>query len=95
MSCTIASNNISSLELREAVSEAVRKGIGERPGEWTVAIYQAPDYPGFAVNINGPKRLRWSWTFRGQEQSPEFIQQRIEEAIVAKLSVQEESESSS
>ena len=72
MPCTIVSNNIPSAELREAVSEAVRDGIGERPGEWNIVVYQAPDYLGFAVRIEGPKNLRWSWTFREEEQVSDF-----------------------
>jgi len=85
MPCTIASNNIPSPELREAVSEAVRAGIGERPGEWRVVIYQAPDYAGFAVTFDGPDSLRWSWTFREQEQAPAFIQERVAQAVVTQL----------
>jgi hypothetical protein len=88
MSCTIASNNIRSPELREAVSKAVRDGIGERLGEWNVVVYQAPDYPAFAVSIEGPKGLHWSWTFFEREQAPEFIQQRVAEGIAAQLSPQ-------
>jgi hypothetical protein len=93
MSCTIASNNISCPELRKSVSEAVRDGIGERSGEWNVVIYQAPDYLGFAVRIEGPKGLRWSWTFGEQEQAPEFIQQKVAQAMQAKLLSHEESSS--
>ena len=63
MSCTIVSNNISSEEKRKAVSDAVREGIGDRLGEWSVIVYQALDYPGIAVSIDGPNELRWSWTF--------------------------------
>ena len=85
MPCTIISNNIPSAELREAVSEAVRDGIGERPGEWNIVVYQAPDYLGFAVRIEGPKSLRWSWTFREDEQSPKFIQEKVNQAIVAQV----------
>jgi hypothetical protein len=86
MSCTIVSNNIPSPDLRESVSEAVRAGIGERSGKWQVVVYQAPDYAGFAVSIDGPEGLRWSWTFREQEQAPEFIQQRVAQAVRAQLS---------
>jgi hypothetical protein len=89
MSCTIASNNISSPELRTAVSEAIRDGIGERPGDWNVVVYQASDCPELAVRIEGPKSLRWSWTFREQEQAPAFMQQKVAQAILAKLSLQE------
>jgi hypothetical protein len=88
MSCTIVSNNISSPEVRKAVSEAVRDGIGERAGEWNVVVYQAPDCPELAVRIEGPNGLRWSWTFRGQEQTPEFMEQKVAQAILAKLSLQ-------
>ena len=93
MSCTIVSNNISSPELRKAVSEAVCDGIGERSGEWNVVVYQAPDCPELAVRIEGPKALRWSWTFREQEQAPEFIHQKVFQAIQAQLLLQEESAS--
>jgi hypothetical protein len=91
MSCTIVSNNISAPELREAVSEAVRNGIGERAGGWNAVVYQAPDYPEFAIRIEGPKSLRWSWTFREQEQAPEFIQQKVAQAVIARLLPHEES----
>ena len=85
MSCTIVSNNIPSPEVRKAVSQAISNGIGGRSGEWKVIVYQAPDYPEFAVKIDGPKGLRWSWTFRAQEQAPEFIQKRVAQAILAQL----------
>ena len=87
MSCTIASNNIPSPQLREAVSKAVCDAIGQRPGDWFVAVYQAPDYPGIAIRIDGPQGLRWSWTFVGLEQAPAFIQQRVAEGITAQLSL--------
>jgi hypothetical protein len=83
MSCTIVSNNTPSPQLREAVSKAICDGIGDRPGEWSVVVYQAPDYPGLAVRITGPKGVHWNWTFFGQEQSPEFIQQRVANGIIA------------
>ena len=90
MSCTVVSNNIPSAELREAVSRAVRDGIGERAGEWNVVVYQAPDCPELAVRIDGPNGLRWSWTYREQEQAPEFIKQRIAQAIEAQFLLQED-----
>jgi hypothetical protein len=74
MPCTIVSNNIPSPEAREAVDEAVLDGIDERLRERNAVVYQALDYLGFAVSIDGPKGQRWSWTFLEQEQSPEFIQ---------------------
>ena len=64
MPCAIVSNNIQSQEIREAVNEAVRDGVGERAGEWKAVVYQAHDYPALAVRIEGPKGLRWSWAFR-------------------------------
>ncbi len=82
MSCTIASNNVSSPQLREDVSKAVRDGIGDRPEEWSAVIYQAPDYSGLAIRITGPQGKRWNWTFYGDEQSPEFIQRRVANGIV-------------
>jgi hypothetical protein len=91
MSCTIVSNNIPCSDLRDAANEAVRAGIGERVGEWNVVVYQSPNYPAFAVRIDGPKGLRWSWTFREDEQAPEFIQQRIAQAITAQFLLQEDS----
>jgi hypothetical protein len=83
MSCTIASNNISSPQLREDVSKAVCDGIGDRPGQWSAVVYQAPDYSGLAVRITGPRGLRWNWTFFGQEQNPQFIQQRVANGVIA------------
>ena len=91
MSCNIASNNILSPEVQKAVSKAVRDGISERLGEWNVVIYQAPDYPAFAIRIEGPKGLRWSWTFFEQEQAPEFIVEKVAKGIMAQLMLQEES----
>jgi hypothetical protein len=81
MPCTIVSNNIASPHVRENVSKAICDAIGDRLGEWSVVVYQAVDYPGLAVRIQGPKGLRWNWTFFGEEQSPEFIQQRIASGI--------------
>lgn len=89
MSCTIVSNNISALEVREAVSKTVRDGIGQRLGEWNVVVYQPPDYPAFAIRIEGPKGLRWSWTFFEQEQGSAFIRQRVANGIIAQLALQE------
>jgi hypothetical protein len=93
MFCTIASNNISCPELRKTVSDAIRDGIGDRFGEWNVVVYQAPDCPELAVRIEGPQGLRWSWTFREQEQAPELIQQKVAQAMLAKLLSHEESSS--
>jgi hypothetical protein len=88
MSCTIASNNIPFADLRETVNNAVRDGIGERLGAWNVVVYQAPDYPAFAISIEGPRGLRWSWTFFEREQTREFIQQKVAEGIIAQLLLQ-------
>jgi hypothetical protein len=92
MSCTIASNNIPAPQLRESVNKAVREGIGERSGDWKVDIYQAPDYPAFAIRIEGPKGLRWSWTLHEHEQTPEFIRERVAQGIITKLSLLEDSQ---
>jgi hypothetical protein len=82
MPCTIVSNNIAAPQLREEVSKAICDAIGERPGGWSVVVYQAPDYPGLGVRIQGPKGLRWNWTFFGEkEQSPEFIKRRIASGV--------------
>jgi hypothetical protein len=83
MPCTIVSNNIPSLELREVVGTAVCQEIGERAGDWKVSIYQASDYPAFAITIAGPNGLRWSWTFFGEEQTREFVQERVRQGIAA------------
>jgi hypothetical protein len=83
MSCTIVSNNILSPEVRESVNTAIRNGIGDRVGEWNVVVYQALDFPALAIRIEGPKGLRWSWTFYEQEQVPETIQQKINTGIIA------------
>jgi hypothetical protein len=91
MPCLIASNNILSPEIHKALSKAVRNGISERLGEWNVVIYQAPDYPGFAIRIEGPKGLRWSWTFLEQEQTSELIEERVAKGIMAQLLLQEDS----
>lgn len=88
MSCTIVTNNISTPQLRASASKAVCEGIGERSGDWRVDIYQAPDYPAFAIRIVGPRGLRWDWTFYEQEQSSEFIRQRVAQGIIDKLSFQ-------
>jgi len=89
MSRIIVSNNIRSPETREAVSTAIRAGIGEREGDWEVVVYQAEDYPGLAVRIAGPRQMRLGWTFFGEEQTPEFIRQRTENGISSRLSLQE------
>jgi hypothetical protein len=91
VSCAIVSNNISDSELRDALNNAVRNGIGERLGNWNVVIYQAPDFPELAVRIEGPKGLRWSWTFRKNEQAPDFIQSRIAMGLTDQLAVRDES----
>jgi hypothetical protein len=91
MSCTIVRNNISAPQLRASTSGAVREGIGERSGDWQVDIYQAPDYPEIAITIAGPQGLSWDWTFYEQEQSPEFIRERVAQAIIDNLSLQGDS----
>jgi hypothetical protein len=92
MSCSVISNNISSTELRDAVSKAVCDGIGERRGEWNVVVYQALDHLGIAVRIDGPKGLRWSWTFFEQEQATELIEQKVATGIKDQMSLRGESE---
>ena len=89
MACTIVSNNIPSPDLREAVSTAIHAGIGEREGDWEVVVYQAEDYPGLAVKIEGPREMRFGWTFFGKEQAPEFIRERTANGISGRLSLQE------
>jgi hypothetical protein len=87
VACTIISNNIESPDQREAISEAVRDGIGEKPGDWEAIVYQALDYAGFAIRISGPENLRWNWTFFGKEQAPEFIRERVAQCIAAHQSL--------
>ena len=70
MACNIVFNNIPPPELQKAICKAIRDGIGERQGDWNVVVYQAPNYPAFAIRIEGPEGLRWSWTFFEQEQAP-------------------------
>ncbi len=88
MACTIISNNIESPDQRDAVSEAIRDGIGEKAGDWEVVVYQAADYAGFAIRISGPENLRWNWTFFGKEQAPDFIRERVAQSIAAQQSLQ-------
>jgi len=88
MSCTIVRNNISAPQLRASTSDAVREGIGERSGDWKVDIYQAQDYPELAIKVEGPQGLSWEWTFYEQEQSLEFIRERVAQSISDKLSLQ-------
>lgn len=88
MPCTVVSNNISFPEMRDALSDSVRAGIGETPGEWNVVIYQATDYPVLAVRIEGPNSLRWSWTCHEHKQAPSFVQQRVTQGILDRLSLQ-------
>ncbi len=88
MACNFASNNIQSPELRDAVSKAVCDGIGGKAGDWSVVIYQAPDYPALAIRIEGPKGLHWSWTFYEREQGADFIRQKVAEGIAAQASSQ-------
>lgn len=89
MSCRIVSNNISSPEVRESVNTAIRNGIGERVGEWSVVVYQPLDFPALAIRIDGPNGLRWSWTFLEQEQVPETIRQKVDAGIVAQQVLQD------
>ena len=87
VACTIISNNIESPDQRDAVSAAIRDGIGEKPGNWEVIVYQALDYAGFAIRISGPENLRWNWTFFGKEQAPDFIRERVAQCIAAHQSL--------
>ena len=81
MPCTIISNNIYLPEKREAVNAAIRAGIGERTGDWRVVVYEPPDFPAVAARIEGPKQLRFSWTFLEGEQTPQFIEDRVAKGI--------------
>ena len=90
MACTIVSNNIPSPHLRDSVSKAIREGIGERAGNWKITAYQAPDYFALAIRIEGPEGLRWEWTLYENEQTPEFIRERVAQGIVDRLSLQED-----
>jgi hypothetical protein len=92
LSCAIVSNNVSDPEIRDALDQAARNGVGERLGDWNVVIYQAPDCPELAVRIEGPQGLRWSWTFRENEQAPDFIQSRIAMGLTDQLATREEDE---
>ncbi len=88
MACIIVSNNIPSPEAREVVNAAIREGIGTRAGDWKVIVYQPEDYPAIAVRIQGPKELRFNWTFLAGEQTTVFIRDRVAKGIVGLLTVQ-------
>lgn len=75
MPCTIVSNNMSAPDKRDAVNTALRAGIGAREGDWKIVVYQAEDYPGLAVRVEGPSQMRFGWTFFGEEQKPECIRE--------------------
>jgi len=89
MAWTIVSNNILSPETREAVSTAIRAGIGERERDWEVVVYQAEEYAGLVVRIAGPTEMRFGRTFFGEDQKPEFIKERTANGISRRLSLQE------
>jgi hypothetical protein len=57
---------------------------------WSVVIYQPPDFPELAVRIEGPEGRCWSWTFRKNEQKPDFIQYRIAMGLTDQLAARDE-----
>jgi len=87
---TIVSNNIASPQLRDSVNKAVCDGIGERLDDWKVVVYKAPDNEALAIRIEGPHGLRWNWTFYENEQTPDFIRDRVAQGILTKLSLEED-----
>ena len=91
MTCTIASNNIADPQFRESVNRAITEGVGDRSGDWRVVVYKAPDCQDIAIRMLGPNGLRWDWTLRETEQTPEFVRERVAQGILTTLSLHESS----
>ena len=64
---------------REGVEAAVRKAIGNRPGEWEVWLEEPQDASLYRVEIRGPRGVTREWTFDGpNEQDTTFIELAIQ-----------------
>jgi hypothetical protein len=67
---------------RDGVETAVRKAIGNRPGEWEVWLEEPHDASFYRVKIRGPRGFRREWTFDGpDEQDTTLIELAIKRDI--------------
>lgn len=82
MSVTVLRNNIATPQFARPVEAAVRKAIGEAPGDWNVSIEESQDDVAWTIAAEGPAGFRWNRRFFGpQEQSPEFIEDTIKQVV--------------
>ena len=67
---------------RDGVETAVRKAIGNRPGEWEISLEQPQDASLYRVEIRGPRGFIRGWTFDGpDEQDTTFIELAIKREV--------------
>ena len=82
MAVSVFCNTIAMPGRRQAVERAVLQGIGQRPGNWVISIFEPQPSPEYIVSIEGPDGFAWKRAFFGPvEQTPEFIQTEVARAV--------------
>ena len=83
MPTSIFSNDIAMPNRRKVIGAAVLDGIGNRPENWVVSIHEPRGGPEYIITIEGPDNFKWTYTFFGDEQTPEFIRNAVGQAVAA------------
>lgn len=69
-------------EERAVLEAAVRRGMGERAGDWFVSLVESPSSPAWYVRIEGPDGFVWSRVLEDpEEQAPGFLASVIDGAL--------------
>lgn len=68
---------------RKQVQDAVLRGIGKRNDyeRWTVKIFAPANRLGYLVRVQGPRDFTWERIFEPEEQSADFIERAVREAV--------------
>jgi len=70
-----------SADTRQTIADAVVGAVGDRQGDWEVAITEAPDNNAWDVEIRGPNRFSWSRRFSGEDRDSGVISAAVSDAI--------------
>jgi hypothetical protein len=70
-----------SADTRQTIAEAVVTAVGDRQGDWEVAITDDPDNNAWDVEIQGPNRFNWSRRFSGEDRDSSAISAAVNDAI--------------
>jgi hypothetical protein len=83
MNAKVLTNTIALPDVRQAVQEAVLRGMGTHSSRtpWTVKLFASQDRVGYFVRIEAPNGYLWERHFEGpEEQAPPFIEKAIRQA---------------